>query len=118
LEAVAFILRGNLELLEEMDVAVKELRCLGGAAQSDLWLQIKADVCRKNLTVMQCQEAACLGVAMLSAVGTGVYANLADARQRMVQTGRRVYVDPRQATVYDEVYRHYQSFYQNIEHIY
>lgn len=118
LESVAMMLRSNVELLEEMGGAVKNIRSLGGAAHSDLWLQIKADACRKDLTVMQCQEAACLGVAMLSSVGSGVHKNLAEARDRMVQVRKIVRFDPQMADVYDDVYHRHMNLYQNIEGCY
>ena len=97
LEAIAVQLRGNLDLLEELGVPMREIRSLGGAARSDLWLQIKADVCRRDLLVMECKEAACLGVAMLACVGGGIYPNLAAARDRMVHVRKIVRFDPASA---------------------
>ena len=76
MEAIAFTLRSNLELLAELGIAIREIRSLGGTAKSDLWLQIKADVCHQDIAVMQCEEAACLGTAMLACVGGGIYKKL------------------------------------------
>lgn len=113
MESIAFLLRDNVELLEGLGVDVHEIRSLGGGAQSDLWLQIKADVCRKNLIVMQCQEAASLGVAMLSSVGSGIFQNLAEARDHMVQIGKTIPFDPQRANAYEAIYhrhRHLRSW--------
>ena len=79
LESVAFMLRGNLELLEDLGAEINEVRSLGGATRSDLWLQIKADICQRDLIIMQCEEAACLGVAILACVGTSIYDDLSEA---------------------------------------
>ena len=109
LESVAFMLRGNLELLEELGTEIEEVRSLGGATRSDLWLQIKADVCRKDLIVMECEEAACLGVAMLCCVSSGVYGDLAEAKENMVRVKKQIWFDPENAEVYNRIYQQYQE---------
>jgi xylulokinase len=118
LEAVAFMLRSNLELLDRLGVAVHQVRSLGGATKSDLCMQIKADVCRKNMVLMDSEEAACLGVAMLSCVGSGIYRNLCEARDAMVRTEKTIHFDPRSADVYDEVYRRNMALYDNVHRFY
>ena len=45
LEAVAFMLRRNLELLAGAGATADEIRSHGGGARSTLWNQVKADVC-------------------------------------------------------------------------
>jgi xylulokinase len=103
------MLRENLEMLEALGIPVHEVRSLGGAARSDLWLQIKADVCRKDLAVMECEEAAGLGTAMISFVGNGTYRSLSEASQHMVRMRRRVQHNPEAAGRYEAVYRRYQN---------
>lgn len=115
LESIAFMLRGNIELLEKTGVTVKEIRSLGGGAKSDLWLQIKADVCRKDILVMQCDEAACLGVAMLSCVGVGIYKDLSEARNNMVKVKKTFSPDSDQAHLYDAAYIKYQELGENLK---
>ena len=107
LESVAFMLRENLEMLESLGVFVREIHSLGGAARSDLWLQIKADVCGKDLLVMDCEEATGLGTAMISFVGNGTYHSLAEARENMVRVRRLVSCSNDATKQYDGVYRRY-----------
>ena len=115
LESIAFMLRGNLELLGQLGVATREVRSLGGAAASDLWLQIKADVCQKDLLVMQSKESACLGVAMLSCLGAGIYGDLHEAREAMVHTAKRISPNPDNKDIYDTAYKQYCDLYKRIE---
>jgi xylulokinase len=110
LEAVAFMLRENLDMLESLGAPVREVRCLGGAARSDLWLQIKADVCGRDLLVMECEEAACLGTAMVAFTGVGVHRSLAEAAECMVRPRRRV--SPQAGGRYDRAFRRYQELYR------
>lgn len=118
LEAVAFMLRRNLEMLQELGAEINEIRCLGGAAKSDIWLQIKADVCRKELLVMDCEESTSLGTAMLSAVGTGRFESLQEASKSMVRVKRRVTWCPTRADEYDKVYQRYLNVNENAKSCY
>jgi xylulokinase len=107
LEAIAFMVRGNLELLDQLGVERRELRSIGGASRSALWLQIKADVCGTDLVVMDCEEVTGLGTAMLSAVAMEMYPSLAAAREGMVRVSKVVRHNPAASGRYDEIYRRY-----------
>ncbi len=48
-----------------------EIRCAGGAARSDLWLQIKADVLGVATAATLCPEPTSLGAAMLAEASLG-----------------------------------------------
>ncbi|NLX95511.1 MAG: hypothetical protein GXY83_04985 [Rhodopirellula sp.] len=115
MESIAYVLRSNLLALEDLGMEIREVRSLGGAARSDLWLQIKADVCRKDLLVMACDEAASLGVAMLASVAAGVHADLEAAKQAMVAVRTRTPFDPSAAAGYDACYRRYADLYRHIK---
>ncbi len=90
LESVAFMLKENLDMLERLGTPVTEIRSLGGGAKSPLWLQIKADVCRKDILTMECEETTSLGTAMLAGVNAGLFRNLEEARDRMVRIRARL----------------------------
>ena len=86
MESVAYLLRSNVEALRNMNCDIRELRALGGASHSKVWLQIKADVLNLPITVTECAEATSLGAAMLAAVAAGEYTTTADAAEKMVKT--------------------------------
>jgi xylulokinase len=70
LEAVARALADQAGTLGEGTLPV-EIRCAGGAARSDLWLQIKADVLGVATTATTCCEPTSLGAAMLAEASLG-----------------------------------------------
>ncbi len=115
MESIAYVLRSNLLLLEDLGMEIREVRSLGGAARNDLWLQIKADVCRKDLLVMACDEAASLGVAMLASVAAGIHADLRAAKDAMVEVRKRVSFDPASAARYDAGYRRSADLYRHVK---
>jgi xylulokinase len=115
LEAVAFMLRRNLELVEDLGVPIHEVRSTGGGARSPLWLQIKADVLQKPVVSLATEETALLGAAMLGAVALGVYPDLDAAAAQMVHPGQRYDPDPSLRPVYDLAYARYLELYQHLE---
>lgn len=72
LEAVAFLLRDFLELLEQRGCPAKTLTSLGGGARSAVWMEIKADVCGRPMFAAECSEATSGGAALLAGWGAGL----------------------------------------------
>lgn len=69
MEAIAFAVKRNIDVLEDLGIKVTEIRSLGGGSRSFLWSQIKADVTQRTVyTTQNEEEAACLGAAMLAGV--------------------------------------------------
>ena len=109
LEAVAFALRDNLELLAQSGIDCREIISLGGGARSRLWLQIKADVLQQPIKTMLCDETTSLGTAVLAATGTGSFANLDAAIAAMVHPADTVSPNPQNREVYDAAFRMYRE---------
>lgn len=63
------------------------LRVSGGGARSMFWNQIKADITGLPVQQMSISDAACLGAAMLAAIGSGAFASLGDAAEAMTHPG-------------------------------
>ena len=114
LEAVAFMLKRNLDLLEGLGIPVHAIRSLGGGARSPLWLQIKADVLQKPVQTMAVEEAACLGAAMLGAHAVGVYPDLDQAVASMLQTKAVIQPNPTHAAIYQQQYARYVELYDRL----
>jgi xylulokinase len=79
LEGVAQSLRDCLELISALGCPVHDIRVAGGGARSALWRQILADVLARPVQVAAGTEGPARGAAMLAAVGTGVFADVAEA---------------------------------------
>ena len=114
LEGLTFELRENVELLRDAGVAIDELHVVGGGAKSDLWLQLKADICHTTLRVPQVTEAACLGAALLAGTATGVYSDLATAVSRTLQFPGRIEPSPDAVAAYDRRYQIYRQIYPSL----
>jgi len=111
------MLRENVESLQELGIRVEELRSLGGAARSPLWLGIKADVLGLPLVIMTCAEAASLGVAILAGVACGIAPDISAASSRMISVKGRVEPDSRHREAYEQAYRKYLTLYKALDEL-
>jgi sugar (pentulose or hexulose) kinase len=115
LEAVAYMLRRNVEILDGLGVDVKEIRALGGGARSPLWNQIKADVLGVPVLTVTNEEQACLGAAILAGTAVGLYPSPVEAAQDLVAIGNRYEPDLATKPIYDHGYELYVQLYDRLE---
>jgi len=114
LEAVAFMLRRNLALLEAAGAPAHEVRSHGGGSRSELWNRIKADVCGIPVVTLQGEDAALRGDAMLAGVAAGLFADLDAATAVAVATKRRYDPDPAARRACDEAYARYLKLFDAV----
>jgi sugar (pentulose or hexulose) kinase len=115
LEGVAYSLRQVLEAVEgAVGARVERVVVSGGPASLGVWNQIKADVLGRPVAAPRVTHAACLGAAMLAAVGVGLHANAARAAEAMVHAGAEAAPDPRRAARYNAFFALYESLYPRL----
>jgi FGGY-family pentulose kinase len=110
-EATAYGTRHILEDVAKHGLRIERLFAGGGGAKSRLWLQIQADILGLPIHVPRESEACALGSAMVAAVHTGHYPDLATAARRMVQIGDVVEPEPANRAAYDYYYGKYLATY-------
>ncbi|MEM2238688.1 MAG: xylulokinase [Candidatus Bathyarchaeia archaeon] len=118
LESIAFMLRRNIELIEELGIEVKEVRSLGGGARSPMWNQIKADVTLKTIYTLHTEEAASLGAAILAGVGGGLFKSIEEACSRMVHLKYKYNPNYENRKTYDRLYKIYLALYNSLKDIF
>ena len=101
LESVACMLKENLDYLR---CGCSEIRAMGGGAGSALWCQIKADMTGKRVAVLDNNETACLGSAILAGTACGVFKDVKSVCGSMVRV-KKVYSPS--GTDYTECYRNF-----------
>lgn len=91
LEGVVFSVYHNLLVAQEAGVDIEKLdiHAMGGAANSELWIQMYADVTGCPIQVPSSDTATTLGAALLAGVGVGVYGDFEEAVDRTVTIRRR-----------------------------
>ncbi len=114
LEAVAFMLRRNLELLAGAGAAASEIRSHGGGSRSALWNQIKADACGLPVVTLEGGSAAVRGDAMIAGVAVGVFDDLPAASSAMVALQDRYEPNPATRIAYDDAYGRYLRLFDTL----
>ena len=109
-EGVAYSLKHNLDIAENTGANVEELHAMGGAANSLVWTQIKADVTGKKISVPASDTATTLGAALLAGVGVGIYKDFEEAVKQTVAI-KRVHLPNKD---HSECYKHYFEIYKKL----
>ena len=111
LEGVAFSLRDTFTIFEEMKVPVKNIRLGGGGARSKLWRQIQADVYGHEVEIVEAEEGAAYGAAILAGVGAKIWPSVEAACERTVRVKERVPERVDVVQVMNDNYTAYQRVY-------
>jgi xylulokinase len=111
LEGVAFSLQDTFGIFAEMGVPVTQVRLGGGGARSPLWRQIQADVYGHDVEIVEAEEGAAYGAALLAGVGTGVWPSVDAACAAVVRVKQRVAIDPHASRVLRDRYAAFRQLY-------
>jgi xylulokinase len=107
LEGVAFSLRDTFTIFEEMNVPVRSIRLGGGGARSSLWRQIQADIYGHEVEIVEAEEGAAYGAAILAGVGAKAWPSVDAACSAVIRVAQRV---PARAEVAAQMNSAYASF--------
>ncbi len=111
LEGVCFALRDSLTILRELGLSPRELLLTGGGARSAFVRQLQAEVFGLPVATVNREEGPAYGAALLAAVGTGAFADVAAAARATLIRGTPEHPDPRAHREYDEPYRRFRASY-------
>ncbi len=111
LEGVAFSLKDTFTLFEEMHLPVTGVRLGGGGARSCLWRQIQADVYGREVEIVDAEEGAAFGAAILAGVGAKAWSSVSAACKAIVRVAKRVSPNPASAAVMNRSYTAYRRLY-------
>lgn len=111
MEGVAFSLRDSFTIFEEMKVPVRNIRLGGGGARSRLWGQIQADVYGHEVEIVEAEEGAAYGAAVLAGVGAKTWPSVDSACASVVRVAERVSPERDTVAAMNAAYKKYQRIY-------
>ena len=118
LEGVAFSLKDTFTIFKELGIPVRAIRAGGGGARSPLWRQIQADVYGQAVEIVQAEEGAAYGAALLAGVGIGVWASVDAACDAVVHVAKRTPPNQEAARVMQASYTNYRRLYPALRSIF
>ncbi|MFC7397833.1 FGGY-family carbohydrate kinase [Chelatococcus sp. GCM10030263] len=110
LEGAAAEVADVFDALAAAGTPVRDIRAVGGGAESRLWLEIRAAFLGQRLIVPEVVEASALGAAMLAAVGVGLHADLKEASAAMVRIRECIEPDREAVALYARLRRRYTAY--------
>jgi xylulokinase len=117
LEGVAFSLRDTFTIFDEMKVPVNTIVLGGGGARSGLWRQIQADVYGREVQILEAEEGAAYGAAILAGVGAVLWPSVDEACTKVLRVRDRVPPQAAGAEAMDASYAAYRRIYPGIKAI-
>jgi len=111
LEGLACELSQMTEILSAAAGDFKDLYAFGGGTHSALGLRLRAALTGCRIHLMRCQEAVCLGGAILAGVAAGIYKNIPEAVAQMVREVSVIEPDRRLAVEYASQVKNYRLLY-------
>lgn len=116
-ESTAYGARKIVETFNKSGVPVKEFIAAGGLIKNKFVMQIYSDVLNMPITVIKSPQGPALGSAIHAAVAAGAYKNVVEASAAMGGVEDEKF-NPiaENAKVYDQLYAHYDSLYEEFGH--
>jgi xylulokinase len=111
LEGVAFSLKDSFTIFGEMKVPLSSVRLGGGGARSPLWRRIQTDVYGYPAEIVEAEEGAAYGAALLAGVGGGVWKSVDDACDAVVRVKSRFAPDPAASATLAASYEKFRALY-------
>lgn len=118
LEGVAFAVKDNLEVIDNLGVSVTESCLCGGGAKSKLWREILANVLNIELNIPVTEQGPGYGSAMLAMVGAGSFENIFQCIEKFIKIKKKVKPSYELAELYKDKYEKYRRIYPAVKKLY
>lgn len=115
MEGVTYAMRDSLEIIREMGVPIEQIRASGGGGRSPFWRQMQADVYGAKVVTINASEGPAYGVALLAAVGTGEYSNIAEACSKTIKVVTKTNPNSKAKSRYDQTYPLFGQLYRSLK---
>ena len=114
LEGIACEFAFMAELLEQAAGSFADVYVSGGGTRSALGLRLRASIAKRNLHITQCQEAVCLGTAILAGVAIGKYKSYSEAVAQLLRNAETITPDLSLSDQYEAQRKQYHLLYSSL----
>jgi xylulokinase len=118
MEGIACAMKDSQMVLSDMGVVPESMALCGGGAKSPLLRQMLADMYNLPTKLPLMTNSAALGVAILAATGTGLYASVQEACDAILTFRDAEQPNPARVKQYEAVYKAYRTIYPGLKETY
>ena len=111
MEGVAYGTENVFQSFRDAGYEVNEIYMGGGTTNSDLFMQIHADVSNVTVNVPEDPQSCAMGSAILATIAAGVYDSFEDAVANMVRYTKRIEPNPENHEKYQKYFAQYRKAY-------
>lgn len=116
LEGVSYSLLDCVDVLREMNIEVSDMFACGGGGKSAFWRQMLSDMYGVKVGTVKSSEGPALGVAILAAVGAGLYPDVKTACENMIEYNiEKAEPDYKNNSEYNRLHTVYKSIYSALK---
>jgi len=115
MEGATYAMRDCFEIIEGMQIPIREVRLSGGGARSQFWRQMQADIYGRKVVTINAEEGPAYGAALLAAAGTGAYKDVVEACSAAISVTSSTAPDRKAKQVYDRAYPVYGQLYRSLK---
>lgn len=113
MEGVTFGMKDSLQLFQNLNLPVQEIRCSGGGANSPVWKQIQADIYGQKVVKTNIQENSAFGAAIMAAVGSGLLPSISEqTMDRLIKVTEETLPKPGNIESYKRLHKRFQKLYR------
>jgi xylulokinase len=113
LEGESMYFLESIKALDDAGLPLKEVTATGGGSQSDLWLQIKANLLERKVIRSGISEAGTVGAAMLAGIAIGAFSGFDEAVNIFKKKETVFYPDNDTSKFYLDYINAYQELFKN-----
>jgi xylulokinase len=120
MEGCGYGLRQLAEIAEKVTgQKITKFASIGGGAKSEVWAQIKADITGKDIEILDMNDMAPIGAALLAGTGAGVFKDIFEAAAKVEKKiCKKVTSKNDFADIYERRYQVYRELYPRIKDLY
>ena len=115
MEGITYALRDSLDIIQSLDVPVRQIRASGGGSKNPMWRQMQADVFGKKITTLEVEQGPAFGVALLAAVGDGAYRSIESACKATIKVADETQINRLAAKQYNQLFPIYRDLYGQLK---
>lgn len=108
-EGVVFSHKRHIDALLRSKGVFKAYRLAGGVVNSEIWVQMFADILNQKIETVKQKELGALGAALAAGVGAGIYPSLAEASAETVKVDKTFYPYKKNVEIYKKKFQRYQD---------
>lgn len=118
MEGCGYGLRQLIEIAQEIRHSdISGFISIGGGAKSQIWAKIKSDITGKDITILDINDMAPVGAALLAGVGNNTFENVYQASDKVNKSVYK-YITSNNSLAYENNYKVYTNLYPKIKDLF